>query len=235
MKCIKEDIANIERAIENDKLNTVGAMPIVMADAVYQSEKVQEEIDKEMEKHNKEVKLNKVIGAENQPVPDLPEKPKVALDESLFEDYEELLNISTLKEDLQDERIKNAKKYLESALKALNSYLDRTTNESKECLSEGRKKEERDLFTQIMDDLSATNYNMKDKTKFPDMKLKDKYDNKSLGVAYRKDGFVDIDIREDSKEKLDFAKQVADAYGVESLDIVKEGDQYRLSIRVPEE
>ena len=91
MKIIKEDIANLERAIENDKVNVVGSMPLVMADAAVESEKKQNEISKEMEEHDKETKveLNKVIGAEKQPVPDLPVKAKSVLDESLFEDFDD--------------------------------------------------------------------------------------------------------------------------------------------------
>ena len=129
MKVINEDIKNLERCIKDERVDVVGSMPITMADAFYDSEQVQDKIDKEMEEHNKEteVELNKVLGAEKQPVPDVPEVPKATLEESLFEDYEESTDLN---ETLQDERIKNVKKYLESALAAVNSYLERTTNEA---------------------------------------------------------------------------------------------------------
>lgn len=201
MKIINEDIANIERALDNEKINIVGSMPLVMADAVVASEKTQEAIDKEMEQHNKNtrVKLNKVVGAEKQPVPDLPEEAKSTLDESLFEDYAADTSVS-------------------------------------ENLTEARAKEDRDLFTQIMDDLSATNYNMKNKSKFPNMNLADKYEDEDLGIDYKKDGYVDITIRQDDINKFDFAKQVADAYGVEYLEAKPEGSHmFKAAIRIPEE
>lgn len=89
MKIIKEDIENLERYIGNAKVGVHTDLPIVMADAYEDSKKRQEEIDKEIEEKNKDnVKLNKVIGAEKQPVPKLPEEAKVNLEESLFEDYD---------------------------------------------------------------------------------------------------------------------------------------------------
>lgn len=89
MKIIKEDIENLERYIGNAKVGVHTDLPIVMADAYEDSKKRQEEIDKEIEEKNKNnVKLNKVIGAEEQPVPKLPEEAKVNLEESLFEDYD---------------------------------------------------------------------------------------------------------------------------------------------------
>ena len=247
MKVVNEDIKNLERFIGNKNVEVHADLPLVMADAYNASKEAQKEIDKEMEEKQKTdayVELNKVVGAEKQPVPDLPEEPKAVLDESLFEDFseEEIEIEDELKEDLQDERIKNVKEYLEKALSAVNSYLERTAEtesleeikDETEVIDEAKKAEVRDLFTQVLDDLSATNYNMKDKSKFPDMKLSDKYEDEDLGVAYRKDGFVDIDIRQDAKEKFDFAKAVADAYDVEAIGPTIEGDLFRLSLRIPE-
>jgi len=89
MKIIKEDIENLERYIGNAKVGVHTDLPIVMADAYEDSKKRQEEIDKEIEEKNKNnVELNKVVGAEKQPVPNLPEEAKVNLEESLFEDYD---------------------------------------------------------------------------------------------------------------------------------------------------
>lgn len=132
MKIIKEDIENLERYIGNAKVGVHTDLPIVMADAYEDSKKRQEEIDKELEEKDKDsVELNKVIGAEEQPVPDLPEEPKVTLEEALFEDYESSLD-EPIK--LQNERIKNAKIYIERALSIINTYIsriDESLNESK--------------------------------------------------------------------------------------------------------
>lgn len=84
---LQEDIQNLERVMKSERVDAVGSMPITMLDAVEESEKVQDEIEKEMEEHSEKVKLNKVLGAEEQPVPEYPEVPKIILEESLFEDY----------------------------------------------------------------------------------------------------------------------------------------------------
>ena len=88
MKIIKEDIANLERCIENDKVNTVGSMPIAMADAFYQSQKNDGRLEDVMKETDDVPELEKVIGAEKQPVPKKPEEFKVTLEENLFEDYD---------------------------------------------------------------------------------------------------------------------------------------------------
>lgn len=180
MKIIKEDIENLERYIGNSKVDVHAELPLIMADAYEDSKKRQEEIDKELEEKDKDsVELNKVIGAEEQPVPDLPKEPNVTLEESLFEDYdsdgrhysdmlfdmieEGSVNVADIAKDLiywcseddikkymevnqltsefiddeeleenlnesselQNERVKNIKSYLEKALSVVNSYLDR--------------------------------------------------------------------------------------------------------------
>ena len=88
MKIIKEGIANLERCIENDKVNTVGSMPIVMADAFYQSQKNDKELEDAMKEAEDIPEPEKVVGAEEQPVPKMPEEPKATLEENLFEDYD---------------------------------------------------------------------------------------------------------------------------------------------------
>lgn len=179
MKVIKEDIANLEKCIENDKVNIVGSMPITMADAFYDNQKKQKQIDDAMKETVKENKDEKVIGAKKQPVPKKPEEPKATLEESLFEDYDpdirhysdmlfdmidegavdaaeiakdliywcseesikEYMRVNNLTSELMDdeeyeenlnessnlqhERIKNVKSYLEKALSAINTYFDR--------------------------------------------------------------------------------------------------------------
>lgn len=89
MKIVKEDIDNLERYIGNSKVGVHAELPLIMADAYEESKKKKEEIDKEMEEKTKDnVKLNKVIGAKKQPVPELPKQLKANLEESLFEDYD---------------------------------------------------------------------------------------------------------------------------------------------------
>lgn len=91
MKIIKEDIENLERYIGNSKIAINTELPLVMADALNDSRKNQKLIDKEFKDADKETELedknNKVIGAEEQPVPKEPEEAKINLEESLFEDY----------------------------------------------------------------------------------------------------------------------------------------------------
>lgn len=94
MKIVKESIANLERCIENDKVDAVGSMPITMADAFYQSQKNDKRLEDVMKETDDVPELEKVIGAEKQPVPKKPEEPKVTLEESLFEEDEEDFNDS---------------------------------------------------------------------------------------------------------------------------------------------
>lgn len=91
MKVIKEAIANIEKVLDSD-INAVAEMPLAMADAVADSEKRDELIDDKYEKPSEMLKQKPFIGAEKQKVPTMPKRPKVELDESLFEEddtYEE--------------------------------------------------------------------------------------------------------------------------------------------------
>ena len=89
MKIIKENIDNLERCIENDRVDAVGSMPITMADALYASQKYDKRLEDVMDERDDVPELEKVVGAEKQPVPKMPEQPKVTLEESLFEDFEE--------------------------------------------------------------------------------------------------------------------------------------------------
>ena len=90
MKVIKEDIENLERYIGNKRVDIHAELPLIMADAYSASKNTQDEIEKELKDSKKEPeiekKTNKVLGAEKQPVPKMPEEAKVALEESLFED-----------------------------------------------------------------------------------------------------------------------------------------------------
>lgn len=331
MKVIKEDIANLERCIENDKVNIVGSMPITMADAFYDSQKKQKQIDDAMEETIEENKDEKVIGAEKQPVPKKPEEPKATLEESLFEDYdsnirhysdmlfdmidegavdaaeiakdliywcseddikhymrvnnltselmddeeyEENLNESS---DLQHERIKNVKSYLEKALSAINTYLDRIDEsltedteedryyaaldipkgpERKKVAAERRKEflqkhgledraqewkdakgkddpeEEDDIFTRINDELFP--YDMEEIklwTKFPEISASKRYHQGDIGTDY--DG--NILVWADNDEDFDFAKKVADVYGVSITEPKQSGKHKIVKIIIPEE
>ena len=86
---MKEDIANLERYIGNTKVDTHAELPIIMADAYSDSKKKSELADKVLKDKKQEItkKNNKVLGAEKQPVPKMPEEAKINLEESLFEDY----------------------------------------------------------------------------------------------------------------------------------------------------
>lgn len=114
MKIIKEDIENLERSINDEKVDVIGSMPITMADAFYDSEKKQEQVDKEMNEKESKVKLNKVLGAEKQPVPDLPVQAKSTLDESLFEDYDEAREYTNKLLDMVDEGLLDPKDLIAS-------------------------------------------------------------------------------------------------------------------------
>ena len=86
---MKEDIANLERYIGNSKVDIHAELPIIMADAYNDSKKRSELADKVLKDKKQEItkKDNKVLGAEKQPVPKMPEEAKINLEESLFEDY----------------------------------------------------------------------------------------------------------------------------------------------------
>lgn len=90
MKVIKEDIENLERYIGNKRVDVHAELPLIMADAYSASKNRQEEIDKLLKGEKKEPEIkkknNKVLGAEKQPVPQMPKTGQLNLEESLFED-----------------------------------------------------------------------------------------------------------------------------------------------------
>lgn len=332
MKIIKEDIENLERYIGNSKVDVHAELPLIMADAYEDSKKRQEEIDKELEEKDKDsVELNKVIGAEEQPVPDLPKEPNVTLEESLFEDYdsdgrhysdmlfdmieEGSVNVADIAKDLiywcseddikkymevnqltsefiddeeleenlnesselQNERVKNIKSYLEKALSVVNSYLDRIDEsltedtaedryyaaldipkgpERKKVAAERRQEflkkynledraqewkdakgkddpeEEEDLFTRINDELFP--YDMEEVklwTKFKDVPASKRYHDGDIGTDY--DG--NILVWADEDEDFEFAKRVANAYGVDITEPKQSGKHKIVKIIVSEE
>lgn len=252
MKIVKEDIDNLERYIGNSKVGVHAELPLIMADAYEESKKKKEEIDKEMEEKTKDnVKLNKVIGAKNQPVPELPKKLKANLDESLFEDYTVRYYSDTLY-DMIENGIVDAKSIAQDLIywcseddikhyMRVNDLLSYDEDDDiDESLFEGRgpnkntPKEDTDLFSLINQELVWENPNFISKTKFPNIKPKQRYDDSDIGVDYKKDGFVDITIRQPSEDKLDFAKKVADAYNAEIIGPASDGNNYILSIRIPD-
>lgn len=108
---MKEDIANLERYIGNTKVDTHAELPIIMADAYSDSKKKSELADKVLKDKKQEIikKNNKVLGAEKQPVPKMPEEAKINLEESLFEDYKgKALNEGT---DFDMSGLKNAETF----------------------------------------------------------------------------------------------------------------------------
>lgn len=131
MKIIKENIANLERCIENDKVDAVGSMPITMADAFYASQKYDKRLEDAIEESNDAPELEKVVGAEKQPVPKMPEEPKVTLEESLFEDFIDDDDKETLQEKKWDYELKagtalrkaiDAEDYAEIQKQLINCY-----------------------------------------------------------------------------------------------------------------
>lgn len=107
---LTEDLDNMERVTKGKNIDVHGEIPIVMADAVMASEEADKAVEDELEEHNKKtnVKLNKVLGAEKQPVPKLPEMAKVTLDESLFEDYGNVREYSDMLFDMIEEGMVDA-------------------------------------------------------------------------------------------------------------------------------
>lgn len=90
MKIVKldENIKNLERVVDNQKINAVTEMNPVMSDAYEDSLETDEAIEKELKESDKLVTEEPFLGAKNQPLPEDPVLPKVTLDESLFEDYD---------------------------------------------------------------------------------------------------------------------------------------------------
>lgn len=88
------------------------------------------------------------------------------------------------------------------------------------------KVKEDDLFTTIMEELAPTNSYSVKKSKFPDIPQSDRYDYEDISVAYEDDN-TGIVINSDD---LDFAKQVAKAYGLNT-----HMSRLGLIIEVPEE
>lgn len=218
MKVLKEDIPNLERCIENDKVNLVGSMPIVMADAFYSSEKAQEEIDKEMEEHNKatEVKLNKVIGAEDQPVPDLPIKPKAVLDESLFEDINKDNMFMNVKDYLYDVLVDSLDNIAIQLHSDFNEYdADWCSEEPNKYSMKGlnRLEEAADYFANFL----LTNYNKNESLvedynnarKYSDM-LSDMIDNEIIDVNIVAEYFIDQSSEDDIKRFMILADLIDD-------------------------
>ena len=90
MKIVKldENIKNLTRVVDNQKINAVTEMNPVMSDAYEDSLETDEAIEKELKESDKLLTEEPFLGAKNQPLPEDPVLPKVTLDESLFEDYD---------------------------------------------------------------------------------------------------------------------------------------------------
>ena len=247
MKVIKEDIANLERALEDDKLNIVGSMPIVMADAVKESEKNQEKIDKD----NKEKELEyPFLGAKNQPTPEEPIIEKVSLDESLFEDYADVRKYSNTLVDMIDNELvdpkilqdliywcseDDIKRFME-----VNDLIDTAEEEEvDECITQPlqeyrikQEPEDLDLFTIVHDELAPFDSNIMKKTKFPEIAIIDRYNYEDIAVSYTDDN-DNISVIMNTPEELDFAQKVADAYDIETVGPEKYGDKFKLTLIMP--
>jgi len=253
MKVIKEDIANLERALEDDKLNIVGSMPIVMADAVKESEKTQEKIDKDNEEKELELKLEyPFLGAVKQPTPTDTILEKTSLDESLFEDYaDDVRKYSNMLVDLIDRELVDPKIlqdliywYSEDDIKRfmeVNDLIDieEEEEEIEECITQPlqeyrikQEPEDLDLFTIVHDELAPFDTNIMKKTKFKDVPIIDRYNYEDIAVSYADDN-DNIAVITDTVDQLDFAKKVADSYKIETIGPEKYGDKFKLTLIMP--
>ena len=269
MKIINEDIANLERCIENDRVDAVGSMPITMADAFYQSQKNEEDLEKQEKDTVKVPEPEKVIGAEKQPVPRMPEEPKLTLEESLFEDYslenfidklsnsmldlqENFYDVSIMVSstdfdpDWDDEFSKGYpfdKSFDELAFEVAD-WVDRFTyflskqkvNESLEEAKRGPKASAlvdsqgnvytdddrstpdiddstNNLWTVVYNEIAPEHINWMTRTRFKDIPPKSRYDENKVNVNYDDN----LEIVVSSEDELDFAKRVADEYGLELM------------------
>lgn len=106
---LQENLENIERTLgKNPDLEIHGDMPLVMADAVIDSEETEKETEENLKEQDKY--RDGFLGATKQPTPEKPVLPKITLDESLFEDVlternwkTNLINGEALRKAIDDE------------------------------------------------------------------------------------------------------------------------------------
>lgn len=121
-------------------------------------------------------------------------------------------------------------KYLDSMSESKRRKLNRLSLHERVKKSE----DENDLFTQVNNELSPTKgFSIKKQSKLPDISKAKRYDIYELGVSYNGD-ICNVDVYAKTKDKLNFAYQVADAYDLKTKGPRFNGDYFVLSIIMPE-
>lgn len=121
-------------------------------------------------------------------------------------------------------------KYLDSMSESKRRKLNKLSLHERVKKSE----EENDLFTQVNNELSPTKgFSIKKQSKLPDVSKARRYDIDELGVSYNGD-ICNVDVYAKTKDKLNVAYQIADAYGLKTKGPRFNGDYFVLSIVMPE-
>ena len=121
-------------------------------------------------------------------------------------------------------------KYLDSMSESKRRKLNKLSLHERVKKSE----DENDLFTQVNNELSPTKgFIIKEQSKFPGISKSKRYDIDELGISYNGD-ICNVDVYAKTKDKLNFAYQIADAYGLTTKKPKFNGDYYVLSIVMPE-
>ena len=82
-----EDLANLDRVVNNSLINAVTEMPPTMSDAYEDSIENDKNIEDALKETDSEIKDEPFLGASKQPVPEKIKEPKSVLEEALFEDW----------------------------------------------------------------------------------------------------------------------------------------------------
>lgn len=121
-------------------------------------------------------------------------------------------------------------KYLDSMSESKRRKLNKLSLHERAKKSE----EENDLFTQVNNELSPTKgFSIKKQSKLPDISKARRYDIDELGISYNGD-ICNVDVYAKTKDKLNVAYQIADAYGLKTKGPRFNGDYFVLSIIMPE-
>ena len=121
-------------------------------------------------------------------------------------------------------------KYLDSMSESKRRKLNKLSLHERVKKSE----DENDLFTQVNNELSPTKgFIIKEQSKFPGISKSKRYDIDELGISYNGD-ICNVDVYAKTKDKLNFAYQIADAYGLKTKGPKFNGNYFVLSIIMPE-
>lgn len=266
MKIIKEQIENeplknMDAVIDNKEgIEVHGEMPVDMTGAVVSSRKLKKRTKELLDATDHQVQDKPFLGAKNQPTPDTPVEPKVALEEALFggdvydsfEDfksdiYNALANVvrsyreeeptvedvdmavewfethffdedgETIIDDIIDESLnEGANKTKEHGtpeqrladLKA--AGLTDRSKEWKELEDDSARSDVLDAWDLIYRELAPNPIDDLSFSMFPSIKRKERYNEEEIAPDYD-DNLV---IRVKKEDELDFAKKIADGYGL---------------------